>query len=109
MTKAEKQMVQNIDQNMKDQVVTICKIEKAMRKKVKEQIPIFEELEASQTVTNTQGEKVLKSNPAVQEIRAMFRDYCSIVKVQQDILANKAAPVEIKSINDLRNKIKIAN
>lgn len=104
-------MVQNIDPNLKDQVITICKIEKAMRKKTKELIPVFEALEASQTVTNTQGEKVTKSNPAMQEIRAMFRDYCSIVKVQQDILGSKSAlPAETTaSLNDMRNKLRIVS
>lgn len=108
MTKAEKLMTQNLDPNMRDQAVTVCKIEKAMRKKVKEQIPIFEKMPAAQTVTSTRGEKVLKGNPAMQEIRAMFRDYCTIVKVQQDILANRVAPVEVTSISALRSKLKIA-
>lgn len=101
-------MVANIDPNMRDQAVTVCKIEKAMRTKVKELIPIFKKMPAAQSVTNTQGEKVLKNNPAMQEIRATFRDYCTIVKVQQDILANKVAPVEVTSISALRNKLKIA-
>lgn len=108
MTRQEKAMVEGIDRNMRDQAVNVCKIERAMRTKVKELIPIFKASEATQSVTNTQGEKVLKSNPAMQEIRATFRDYCTIVKVQQDILANKTAPVEVTSINALRSKLKIA-
>ena len=44
----------------------------------------------------------------MQEIRATFRDYCTIVKVQQDILANRAAPVEVANINSIRQKLKIA-
>lgn len=108
MTKAEKAMLSGVDPVMKDQAVTVCRIERAFRAKVKELIPIFKEAEATQTVTNTQGEKVLKSNPAMQEIRATFRDYCTIVKVQQDILASKTAPVEVTSISALRSKLKIA-
>jgi len=108
MTKAEKAMVQNIDPVMRDQAVTVCRIEKAMRAKVKELIPYYKESPAAQEATNTHGEKVLKNNPAMQEIRATFRDYCTIVKVQQDILANRTAPVEVTSISSLRNKLKIA-
>lgn len=108
MTKAERAMVEGLDPHMRDQAVTVCKIEKAMRKKVKEQIPVFEKLPAAQTMTTTRGEKVLKNNPAMQEIRAMFRDYCTIVKVQQDIIANRTAPVQVASISSLRQKLKIA-
>lgn len=110
MTRTEKQMVQNLDPNMKQQAVTIIKAEKIMRRKVKELLPVFEEMAVSQTVTNTQGEEVIKSNPAFQEVRATIRDYCTIVKVEQDILANRAAPVEvITPINELRRKLKIVN
>ena len=108
MTKAEKLLTQNLDPNMRDQAVTVCKIEKAMCSKVKALIPIYKESDVTQTVTSTQGEKVIKSNPALQEIRATFRDYCTIVKVQQDILANRAAPVEVANINTIRQKLKIA-
>lgn len=108
LTKQEKLLTQNIDPSMRDQAVTVCKIEKAMRSKVKALIPLYKESDPTQTVTSTQGEKVLKSNPAMQEIRATFRDYCTIVKVQQDILANRAAPVEVANINSIRQKLKIA-
>ena len=108
MTQAEKKMLENIDPNMKDQAATVCRIEKAMRAKVKELIPIYKERPAAQSVTSTQGEQVLKGNPAMQEIRATFRDYCSIVKVQQDFLANRASTVEVTPISAIRNKLKIA-
>lgn len=108
MTKQEKAMVEGLDENLRDQAVTICKIEKAMRSKVKALILIYKELPAAQAVTNTQGENVLKNNPAMQEIRATFRDYCTIVKVQQDFLANSAATVEVAQIDAIRQKLRIA-
>ena len=108
MTRAEKLLTEHLDPVMREQVVTVCKIEKAMRAKVKELIPIYKELPAAQTVTSSQGEQIIKGNPAMQEIRATFRDYCTIAKVQQDFLANRAAPVEVTSISALRNKLKIA-
>lgn len=108
MTKAERAMVENIDDNVKEQAIIICKIEKAMRSKVKALIPTYKEMPVSQTVTSTQGEEVTKSNPAMQEIRATFRDYCSIVKVQQDFFANRAAPVHVDNLDSIRRKLKIA-
>lgn len=108
MTKQERAMVENLDDNLKEQAVIVCKIEKAMRSKVKSLIPVYKEMPVAQTVTSTQGEEVLKGNPAMQEIRATFRDYCTIVKVQQDFLANRAAPVEVANIDSIRKKLKIA-
>ena len=108
MTRTEKALVAGIDQNMREQAAMVCKIEKVFRSKVKQLVPLFKETEPTQTVTNTQGEKVLKSNPAMQEFRAMCRDYCTIVKVQQDILANKTAPVEVTNISAIRQRLKIA-
>ena len=49
-------MVENLDANLKEQAVIICKIEKAMRSKVKELIPTYKQMPVAQTVTTTQGE-----------------------------------------------------
>lgn len=93
---------------MTDQEKTISKIEKAMREKVKQQLPIFEKMPAAQTMTTTQGEKVLKNNPAMQEIRALFRDYVAVVKIQRDLAGGDSEPVEISSLESLRGKFKIS-
>lgn len=94
--------------NMKKQADTIGKIEEAMRLQIEKQIPVFEELEAAQLMKTTQGETVLKANPAMQEIRALFKDYCYVAKVQQELIGDNADPEKVKSINDFRAKYKIA-
>ena len=94
--------------NMKKQADTIGKIEEAMRLQIEKQIPVFEELEAAQLMNTTQGETVLKANPAMQEIRALFKDYCYVAKVQQELTGDNADPEKVKSINDFRAKYKIA-
>ena len=94
--------------NMKKQADTIGKIEEAMRLQIEKQIPVFEELEAAQMMKTTQGETVLKANPAMQEIRALFKDYCYVAKVQQELAGDNADPEKVKSINDFRAKYKIA-
>ena len=93
--------------NMKKQADTIGKIEEAMRLQIEKQIPVFEELEAAQQMKTTQGETVLKANPAMQEIRALFKDYCYVAKVQQE-LGDTADAEKVKSISDFRAKYKIA-
>lgn len=108
MTKAEREIFQDIDPRMKEQAAMVWKIEKAMRKKVKAIFPTFEEMPVAQVVTNTQGEEVLKNNPAMQEIRATFRDYCTIVKAQMSFISDKAPVVEVAQIDAIRQKLKIA-
>lgn len=108
MTKAEKDILQNIDPRMKEQAAMVWRIEKALRKKVKQILPTFEKMQVAQTVTNTQGEQVLKSNPAMQEVRATLRDYISTVKTQWDMIGDNAAPAEVSAIDSIRQKLKIA-
>ena len=95
-------------QTMNEQKETVDRIERAMREKVEQQLPIFEKMPPAQRMKTVQGETVYKNNPAIQEIRALFRDYCAIVKAQQDIYGEKPTPAEITTINTLRAKLKIA-
>ena len=90
---------------MTDQEKTIKKIETAMRGWIEEQIPIYEKLPAAQTMTTTQGERVLKANPALQEIRAAFKDYCYVVRTQKELSDGSA--VDTTAIDDLRKKFKV--
>ena len=90
------------------QISTINKIENVMRQKVKEVIPQFEEMEVSQTLTTVQGESAIKSNPAMQEARALFKDYCAIVKIQQELANGNKVELEKTNIDLIRSKLKLA-
>ncbi len=92
---------------MTEQEKTVAEIESAMREWIRKQIPAYKELQAAQTMTTVQGEKVLKANPASQEIRAAFKDYCYVVKVQKELTSGQT-PSDLPSIEDLRKKFKIA-
>lgn len=81
---------------MTEQEKTISAIEKTMREWIQQQLPIYEKLPAAQTMTTTQGEKVLKNNPATQEIRAAFKDYCYVVKAMEEMTGEQ--PVESKKV-----------
>ena len=106
MTRAE--ILRGIDPRMRDQAVMVWKIEKEMRKKVKAIFPTFEETPVAQEVKTTKGKQVLKCNPAMQEIRATFRDYCTIVKVQMSLIGEQQMPEEVSQIDSIRQKLKIA-
>ena len=108
VTKAEKELLRNIDPRMQDQFVMVCRIEKALRKKCKQILPTFEDMPVAQAVTTTQGEQVLKNNPAMQEIRATLRDYISTVKTQWDMIGDDKAPTEVTAIDSIRQRLRIA-
>jgi hypothetical protein len=109
MTKTEKGIVQGLAPIMREPAVVVMKVEKATRKKItKEMIRKYEEMPLAQEVTNTQGERVLKSNPEMQEFRATVQLYCSIVKTMQAVFTDQAAPAEDDEINAIRQKLKIA-
>lgn len=91
---------------MTDQEKTIADIEQAMRTWIEKQIPLYEELEPDQLLTTTQGERSRKANPALQEIRAAFKDYCYIVKTQKELSNNENADAE-QSIDYFRSRLKV--
>lgn len=88
---------------------TIDEIEKTMRKWISDHLEEYKTIPACQIVTSTQGEPVIKGNPAAQEIRAAFKDYCYIVKVQRDLAGEESpAPESVSSVEELRKKLRIA-
>lgn len=91
---------------MTEQEKTINKIEETMRAWIESQLPVYEQMPAAQTMTTTQGERVLKANPATAEIRAAFKDYCYVVKTQNE-LGNGNNASDASAIEDLRKKFKV--
>ena len=86
---------------------TIDKIEKTMRAWIEQHLEVYKTMPDSQILTTAQGEQAIKANPAAQEIRAAFKDYCYIVKVQNE-LSDVEEPGEQTSIDDLKKRFKIA-
>lgn len=89
---------------MTDQEKTIQKIEKALRRWINKQIPIYKQMPAALTVTSTQGERVLKANPALAEIRGAFRDYCYVVRTMEGLSEEEETH---SSIAEMKKKLKL--
>lgn len=90
---------------MSKQGDTLNLIEKTMRSWIERQLPIYEAMDAGQVMTTTQGEQVWKANPAIQEIRANFRDYCYVVKT---IAGLEGESEELHStLDEMKKKFKI--
>lgn len=52
----------------------------ALQEKIEQQTPLVEEMTLYQSVTVGTGETVLRSNPQIQEYRALIRDYTQALK-----------------------------
>lgn len=92
---------------MTKQEKTISDIEKTMREWIYDNLERYKDEPPAFETTNMQGERVKKANPASQEIRAAFKDYCYIAKTMRD-LAGSNDETEIDSIEELRKKFRIA-
>ena len=57
------------------QLETLANAVLALQNKIEQQAPLVEDMELSQSVTVGTGETVSRSNPAIQEFRALVRDY----------------------------------
>lgn len=107
MTEAEK-LCKNVNKNIRPQAVTLANAVLAMQNKIDQQIPIYEQMPLAQQVTVGTGEKMLRQNPATQEFRATVRDYAAALNNLKNVLENSNEPAEVSSLNDLRNKFKVA-
>lgn len=107
MTETER-LCKNVNKNIKPQVVTLANAVIAMQEKIDQQIPIYKQMPLAQQVTVGTGEKMLRQNPATQEFRATVRDYAAALNNLKNVLENSNEPAEVSSLNDLRNKFKVA-
>lgn len=107
MTQAEK-ICSNVKQNIKPQAITLANAVLAMQAKIDQQIPNYAEMPLAQQVTVGTGETMLRANPAIQEFRATIRDYAQALNNLQNILEEQESPAEVKNLEALRNKFKVA-
>ena len=105
-TPAEK-IVANLPESERPFVQTLAEVAFALKAKLEQKLPTYEKIELVQTVTSTQGEKVIKQNPFVSEFRATARDYAAIVRDLHELVDAHGAPAEIAQLDDFRKKFNI--
>lgn len=71
--------------DMASQLETLANAVLALQSKIEQQAPLVEDMELSQSVTVGTGETVSRSNPAIQEFRALVRDYSQAIKVLKEL------------------------
>ncbi len=109
MAKSAATMCKKVNKEIKSQAMTLARAVLAMQEKIDAQIPVYEKLPLAQMLTTTQGEKALKSNPAMVEFRATVRDYAAALKDLNALIeahpaeqAAAASPLEL-----MRDRLKV--
>lgn len=96
----------NRDVPISDLIETLNQSANAMREKLIKEIPNFKDMPLSQEATTTQGEKVMKANPAPQEFRGLVRDYATIVKLLNELDKN-GDHVSSEKLSDIRSRFMV--
>ena len=91
-----------MNKDIKAQAVTLAKAVLALQDKIENEIPNYKDLPLAQTLTTTQGEQALKSNPALQEFRATVRDYASALKDLNTLIEGHSAK-KVETVSALEN------
>ena len=85
---------------------TLDKGIEAIEQKLEEQIPIFAQMPLAQTQTSTQGEKVLKANPAFDAFLNLAKSYATMLRARRGLDDESAETTS--TLEDIRSKFKIA-
>lgn len=107
LTPAE-QLCSGVREDIRPQVVTLANAVLAMQAKIEQQIPKYGKMKLAQRVKVGTGEKILRSNPEIQEFRATVRDFATSLNSLQTILTENKAPTQVSDMDSLMKKFKIA-
>ena len=110
MAKSAAALCRKANKDIKSQALTLARAVLAMQDKIEEQIPVYKGLELAQSLTTAQGETALRNNPAMQEFRAMVRDYASALKDLNTLIEEHPTEqtANISVLNSLRSQLKVA-
>lgn len=78
----------------------------ALQRKLIQAIPEYESMPLAQEMTTTQGEKVLKNNPAMQEFRGTVRDFAAVVKLLNE-MEKSGDEIDTSSFENIRRRFKV--
>ena len=98
-------MCKGVDPRIRAQAIALANAVISLQNKIIQQTPEYEKAPLTQEVMVGTGEKVLRSNPLVQEYRATVRDYAASMKSLEELLNTKKGTTEVNPLDALRNKI----
>ena len=106
-SQAEK-MCKGISPALRQQAITLAESILTLQKKIEQQTPIYETEPLIQEVTVGTGEKILRSNPFVQEFRATVRDYSAALKSFKELCDVKGKAQESSPLDSLKSRYRIS-
>jgi hypothetical protein len=89
-----------------DFLKTLIESASAMQKKILQSIPEYDSMPLAQEMTTTQGEKVWKNNPAMQEFRGTVRDFAAVVKLLKE-MEKSGDEIDTSSFENIRRRFKV--
>ena len=112
MTQQENELVKkickNINSPLKPQIETLASVVISLQKTLEDNYDEFLEQPLSISVTVGTGELVNRSNPLVQEYRAVFKDYINAVKQLKEIIDDVGVEEELNALASAKERFKIA-
>lgn len=78
----------------------------ALQKKIIRTIPEYDSMPLAQEMTTTQGEKVWKNNPAMQEFRGTVRDFAAVVKLLKE-MEKSGDEIDTSAFENIRRRFKV--
>ena len=106
MIKSE-ELCKNVDSSIRPQVVTLSNAVLAMQKKIEKHSSELSSMPLTQEVVVNTGETVVRANPAIQEFRALVRDYTTALKALREIVGERNEGEDGSSLDSLRKKFKV--
>jgi hypothetical protein len=98
--------MKSIKKNAPDFADTLRDSAVALQKKIIQTIPEYDSMPLAQEMTTTQGEKVWKNNPAMQEFRGTVRDYAAVVKLLKE-LEKSGDEIDTSAFDNIRRRFKV--
>ena len=105
-SQAEK-MCKGISPALRPQAITLAESILTLQRKIEKQTPIYETEPLVQEVTVGTGEKILRSNPFVQEFRATVREYTATLKAFKELVDAKGKSAESSPLDNLKSRYNI--
>lgn len=105
---ALKNIVEKSNSPIKDQLFTLCDVIELLERKLTDNFEKYQSAPLSIEATKADGSIVSRANPFVEEFRSTIKDYNNALIKFQDLLKIQGQKTELKSLDELRSKFKIA-
>lgn len=107
-TRVPEKICAKVDPSVKQQAITLARAVVAMQAMIEKQIPVYQDLPLSQTVTTGAGKKVQRTNPAAVEFRALVKDYSATLRDLTQIVDTKSvSSPELSVLDGLQKRFKV--